>query len=303
MARLNVYLPDDLYELANRWRGTLNLSGICATALREELSAAEASRAAVNLSAIFEKPTPLEATLKSTYQLTDVVLCEVELSDPQIREKLGIAAASYLNRWLGDYSVLAVAGGRQIWSVLRNLSPRNLRIDITAIGVEQNDPQALHTHPNTLLTLLWLLYGSRSKAHLVGSTKFKQLWALPKKENASPTYFVLSSCSEFSPQSPFAQLLGQETTGLLLDQRAAADFAYAFFRENGETIETVDFGAKHTSLFESQKLARISARSDSRVIMVAGGIDKGKVISWVLRNRLCNTLITDVNTAKTLMEN
>lgn len=301
MARLNVYLPDDLYELANRWRGSVNLSEVCANALREELGAADASRIPLNLSTLVKKRSSLEIQLLSRFQLADVAVSEAA-PESQLRETLGVTAASYLDRNLCDGATLAVAGGRQIWSVVRGLSPRNLRLEITALGIEQNDPEALHTHPNTLLTLLWLLYAPRSKAHLVGSDKFSRLWKLPKRVYSTPRFFVLASCAQFSDRSPFAQLAGPVLTKTLLDQGAVADFAYVFFGKSGEVINGAIDGEKHSSVFTAEQMRNISSRGDARAILVAGGIEKIPPILWALENRLCNTLITDCDTAQRLLK-
>ena len=42
MPRLNIYLPAEVYELADRARESANLSEICARAIRDELEAAGA---------------------------------------------------------------------------------------------------------------------------------------------------------------------------------------------------------------------------------------------------------------------
>lgn len=303
MARLNVSLPDDLYALATKWRGTVNLSEICTRALREELDAVETGRFAVRLSSMLHTPTLLESTLAGQYGLLETVVCLETGIGPNHREELGEAAARYLDRSLTDGAVLAFAGGRQMWNVVRNLAPRNVRADITAIGIEQSDPQALHTHPNTLLTLLWLLYGPRSKAHLVGAHHFRTIWNLPADGEAVPRYVVMASCGRFSSESPFANLLGGNVTRTLTDNDVSADFAYVFFRNDGQVINSITFPHKHVSVFSGDQLKRLSERSDARVILVAGGVEKVDVVLWVLQNRLCNVLVTDVLTAKALVAN
>jgi len=300
MARLNVYLPDELYDLANRWRGTLNLSEICARALREELSAVESSRTTINLSNVVRKSSSREARLLHAFPLKETFVVEVS-TRTSIRDELGAVAASYLDRWLCDGSLLAIAGGRQTWSVIRNLSPRNVRLNIAALGYGQHDPVALHTHSNTLLTLAWLLYAPRAQAHLVGSSKFKELWQLSDKIEAVPKYFVVASCSKFLASSPFAELLGKDVTNRLLDEGVAADFAYSFFRSNGRLVNVPIVAGVDQSVISAETLRRLSQRADARVILIAGGTEKASVAAWALKNKLCNTLIVDSELADQLL--
>lgn len=300
MARLNVYLPDELYDLANKWRGTLNLSEICARALREELSVVESSRTTINLSNVVRKPSSREARLLHAFPLKETFVVEVA-TRTSIRDELGAVAAGYLDRWLCDGSLLAIAGGRQTWSVIRNLSPRNVRLNIAALGYGQHDPVALHTHPNTLLTLAWLLYAPRAKAHLVGSLKFKGLWRFSNSIGSVPKYFVVASCSAFSASSPFAELLGKDVTKQLLDEGVAGDFAYSFFRNDGGLVNIPTVAGVDQSVISPETLRTLGQRSDARVILIAGGAEKASVVAWALKNKLCNTLIVDSEVADQLL--
>ncbi len=302
MARLNIYLPDDLHELASRWRRTLNLSEICARALREELSAVESSRTTINLSSVVRKSSSVEERLAHVFALQEAFVVEVP-AKRSTRDELGAFAAGYLDRWLCDGSLLAIAGGRQTWSVIRNLSPRNLRVNIVALGYGQHDPVALHTHPNTLLTLAWLLYAPRAQAHLVGSSKFKESWELSDATDITPKYFVIASCSMFSAGSPFAELLGKDVSNKLLNEGVIGDFAYTFFKKDGGVASAPIVSGAEQSVMSAETLRSLSQRSDARVIMIAGGDEKALVAEWALKHRLCNTLITDSDLAAKLLAN
>src|SRR5438046_1382294 len=134
MARLNISLPDDLYETAKRWRGTKNLSEICTRALREELEAAELDREAPrNLFTALRAPSSLERALMERFSLVEVRLTEATDTLVELPETLGNEAARYLDSRICDDSLLAIAGGRQMWRVVRNLSPRSVRLTITAL--------------------------------------------------------------------------------------------------------------------------------------------------------------------------
>jgi DNA-binding transcriptional regulator LsrR (DeoR family) len=242
----------------------------------------------------------LERKLLKTFALKESFVADGPAKE-SLRDELGAIAAAYLDRWLCDGAQLAIAGGRQTWSVIRRLSPRNVRLSIAALGFGQHDPIALHTHSNTLLTIAWLLYAPRSEAHLVGSSKFQDLWRMSASVEDSPKYFVLASCSPLSETSPFAQLLGNEATKTILDEGIAGDFAYTFFRSNGEIARVPDIPGVDKSLLSATTLQSLSQRSDARTILIAGGGEKAEVTSWALKNRLCNTLIVDSELAEQLL--
>ncbi|MGI0013889.1 MAG: sugar-binding domain-containing protein, partial [Nitrososphaera sp.] len=241
-----------------------------------------------------------ETRLLHAFALKEAFVVEVA-TRASIRDELGAVAAGYLDRWLCDGSLLAIAGGRQTWSVIRNLSPRNVRLNIMALGYGQHDPVALHTHPNTLLTLAWLLYAPRAQAHLVGSSKFKELWRFSDNIGAVPKYFVVASCSLFSASSPFAELLGKDVTNQLLDEGVAGDFAYSFFRNNGRLVNIPTVAGVDQSVISPETLRTLTQRSDARVILIAGGTEKASVAAWALKNELCNTLIVDSELADQLL--
>jgi deoxyribonucleoside regulator len=298
MARLNIYLPDDLYELANKWRGTINLSEICARALREELEAEDSHRNIRGLLNTLRPPSELERAVADRYKLSEVLICEPPKTS-DLREVLGLQAATYLDRNLCDSSLLATGGGRQMWCMVRNLSPRRVRVTITALGIQQNDPKVLHAHANTLITLLWLLYSPRSEAHLIGADSFASIWSRELPRESYPRYFVVASCAPFDRNSPFAQLIGTEASDELLRRCACGDFAYLFFDDKGDLIEPPSMD--HCSILSEVVLQNLSRRSDARVLLVAGGQDKLRILRFTLEAGLCNVLVTDTLSAQHLL--
>lgn len=299
MARLNIYLPENIYNLANKWRGDVNLSEICARALRDELEAVESHRSIHGLLSTFSPPSELEQEVADQYGLIEVLTCDsFQTTDP--REALGIRAAIYLDRYLCDGSLLAIGGGRQMWCMIRSLSPRRVRLTITALGIQQNDPQVLHAHANTLITLLWLLYSPRSEAHLIAANSFRSIWFRELIQEDHPKYFVVASCAPLARKSPFAHLIGSEALDELLGRGAYGDFAYVFFNDRGKLIDH-PFPVEHCSLLPAPVLQNLSRRSDARVLLVAGGEDKLRTLRLTLEAGLCNVLVTDTLSAQRLL--
>jgi DNA-binding transcriptional regulator LsrR (DeoR family) len=299
MGRLNVSIPSDLAPLVSKWRRRINLSEICSEALRAELLGIESHRSPRPLVAALRQPTELEAALAARYGLADVLVDpEPHSGDRQLRQALGRLAAEYLNQRLGDGSVLAVAGGRQSWCVVENMGPRNIEVTIQALGYRQNDPQVLNAHPNTLTTLLWLLFSPRATARLVGSDPHAVVdGALPLRER--PTYFVIGSCAPFARDCPLARLLAAETTEALLSAGVRGDVLYNFFDAAGRPVDAP--AQAEQSVLSRSTLGALSARADSRVVLVAGGSEKAELIRRAMEAQLCNVLITDAPTARRLL--
>jgi DNA-binding transcriptional regulator LsrR (DeoR family) len=300
MPRLNIYLPAEVYELADRARDSANLSEICARAIRDELEAAQSHRAAPALGALLRAPTPLEALLVRHYQLAEALVVEAPPPASERREALGRAAAQYLDRNLVDGAQLAIAGGRQSWCVARNLAPRRLRLEITALGLGQADPQLLHVHANTLTTLLWLLYSPRSTAHLIGAGAASSPWSKPLPKRDDVSYFLIASCAPLDPRAPFARLIGDDALDALIDAGPVGDFAYLFFNEAGELVPGPATAPQ--AIIPAPCLRALAKRRDARLMLVAGGAEKLAAMRATLTLGLANMLVTDTETAERLLE-
>lgn len=301
MARINISVPNDLYDLSLKWRNRVNLSEICSRSLQVELEALEHRRNLSQLFSALRPPTETEKALALRFNLAEAVVIDKGSNESDLRESLGLHAASYLSRYLCDDSLLAIGGGRQMWCIVRNMTPRQVRVTITALGIRQNDPQVLHAHPNTLTTLLWLLFSPHAEARLIASGDLKKIWEAHLPQANHPKYFVIGSCGPFNFAHPFAELLGPEISRALIAKRVSGDFLYQFFDDEGGPLSFEYENDK--SILDGSYLVNLSKRPDARVIMVAGGSDKLKILRVVLKAGLCNVLITDLETARQLSGN
>lgn len=243
--------------------------------------------------------TSIEQELRQRYRLAEAFVIESPASALALRDVLGVSAANYLDRNVCDDSLLAIAGGRQMWCMVKRLTPRRVKTSITPLGMNQADPHLLHVHPNALATFLWLLYSPRSEAHIIGSESSSSLWArnLPQKDH--PAYFVIASCDRFYPDSSFGRLLGRDVAAELVAKGVFGDFAYSFVTQDSQVFSS-ELGKPEFTL-QSEYLQELSRRPDARVVMVAGGPEKVGVMRRVLDAGLCNVLITDFNSATVLM--
>lgn len=299
MPRLNIYLPNEVFELTEKWRDSANLSEICARAIRDEFEAADNHRAPRTLLQTLAPPTEFERELASAYDLQEAIVIDAPDNEASIRDRLGAAAALYLDQAICDGSLLGIAGGRQTWCMVRSLSPRRVRATITALGFGQADPQLLHAHPNTLATLAWLLYSPRSEAHVIGAGHGNRAWSgeLPRRDHA--TYFIFASCSRFDKESSFARLIGEKSVEKLLHEDVVAEFANVFLDSQGSEV-SLPVCAQRTTL-SGDLLRTLARRSDVRIVLIAGGATKLEPIRLTLAARLCNALVTDAATARALL--
>ena len=299
MARLNISIPQDLAPLVRKWRRKLNLSEICASVLRDELAAVESHRSALPILRKLRRPNPLELELVERFELHEAWVSNGEESDErQIRETLGKAAAEYLNQNLSEGCVLAIGGGRQAWCIVEHMSPRQIAMDIVALGYRQNDPNLLNAHPNTLATVLWLLFSPRAKAWLIGNAPNKTLNASAPVASGS-RYFVVGSCAPFEAGSSLARLLGASATKSLVSRKADGDFLYNFFNNDGLIIDLEIPGDR--SILSASELGSLCERPDTKVVLVAGGEEKAGIIRKAVEAKLCNVLITETTAAQRLL--
>lgn len=193
---------------------------------------------------------------------------------------------------------LGVGGGTQMWSVIRRLTPRDLRLAISAIGFGHVDRVAPHLHPNVLVTLLSLLY-PRSTVGLIDSPEFRTTWSLDDG-GSDFRRVIVGSCAPFTGDSASAALLGGETTEVLRDARAVGDFLGVFLTPDGGSVEPYPPTAT-VSHIASADLRAHAKRADTVVALAAAGNAKVEIIRLVLAAELCNVLVTDETTARALL--
>jgi DNA-binding transcriptional regulator LsrR (DeoR family) len=95
-------------------------------------------------------------------------------------------------------------------------------------------------------------------------------------------------------------LLGNDARTTLIDKGALGDFAYIFIDREGKEVQ-FPLSAPYLRL-PANLLRELSNRADARTLLVAGGEQKIEMIRATLQAGLCNTLITDQDTASRLLE-
>lgn len=306
MPRLNIYIPDDLDLALRNFPGEINVSRVCAAALRAQLHAKEDPRIASSMFfSLFDKPNWIEDIVLQRYRgLTWVVAADVLFEGEDLASAVAEATSHFLDRTLFEGCALGLGGGAHMWDVVRRLERRNLGMNLWAIGYGHVDPELPHLHPNALVTLLSILYAPRSRAHLVGAEKLDRAWHLPTlypKTQQNVRRYLVGSCSMFDAESAHARMLGKEMTDFLVEQRVMGDFLGVFITPDGKLVEPYA-PSMTVSHVPSTDLRELAKRDDTIVLLSATGRHKMKLVRAVIEAGLCNALITDHQTACALVD-
>lgn len=301
MPRLNIYIPDDLDLALRNYPGEMNISKVCAAALRAQLAAKEDPRIASSMFfSFFDKPSWIEQIVLQRYRwLTWVAAPDVIFEGEDPSDIAAEVTSQFLDRTFFEGCVLGIGGGAQIWDIVRRLERRNLGMNLWAIGYGHVDKELPHLHPNSIVTLLSILYAPRSEPHLVGAERLDRAWHFPTlfpKDQRSVKRYLIGSCSMFDADSPYARLLGEEMTDFLTEENVMGDFLGVFIAPDGRLIEPYAPGMT-VSHVPSTDLRELAKRDDTIVLLSASGRHKAKLIRAVIEARLCNALITDLETA------
>jgi DNA-binding transcriptional regulator LsrR (DeoR family) len=306
MPRLHIYISHNLAMEIEGYPYEINLSKVCSDAIRAELEAAIVGRKRDIVDmfrSVFHEPQGLEHTLMNRLQLRFAVAAKAMHEGETGVDRVADNTARFLDRRLPEGARLAIAGGAQMWNVVRRLAPRNVAVDLWALGFGHVDRQLPHLHPNALVTTLSLLYSPRSRPHLVGERP-NEAWSVPPVETKDEKHvrrFILGSCALFDAESPYAQVLGKEITDFLVEENVMGEFCGVFVAPDGRLIEPIapTMTASHISSADLRSFAR---REDSIVLMVSAGLHKVKLMRAVIDAGLCNTLITDYETGYALAQ-
>lgn len=301
MPRLNIYIPDDLDLALRNFPGEMNISKVCAAALRAQLAAKEDPRIASSMFfSFFDKPSWIEQIVLQRYRgLTWVSAPDITFEGEEEADVVAEVTSQFLDRTFFEGCVLGIGGGAHIWDIVRRLERRNLGMNLWAIGYGHVDREVPHLHPNSIVTLLSILYAPRSQPYLVGAQKLDRAWHLPTlfpNDQRSVKRYLIGSCSMFDPDSAYARLLGREMTDFLMEMNVMGDFLGVFIAPDGRLIEP--YAPNMTvSHLPSTDLRELAKRDDTIVLLTASGRHKARLIRAVIEAGLCNSVITDLDTA------
>lgn len=251
----------------------------------------------------------LENTLEGKFDLKEVLIVE---ADPQasqkvLKKQIGTAAANYLQRSISPGDTIGVSWGTTLESLVNALPSKlieNIHV-VQALGGVGPPEDTAHTTDisrrlsqalNSRLTLLpapGIVGSSDAKKILLSDRQVKTALDLFSKIN---TLYVGLGAIETNPVlKPGSHEISDSLYNEIINSNAVGDIALRFFDIHGNPIlsqlEELTIGI---TIEEIKKV--------DRVVGIAGGPDKVKVIKGALSGKLIDVLITDFLTAEALLK-
>jgi DNA-binding transcriptional regulator LsrR (DeoR family) len=249
----------------------------------------------------------LENKLEQKYGLKEVVIVHVDdVSPTSIVNKLGVAAAGYLNRVIQDGDWLGFTWGGSLSVLADSLSPddkENVRVIqmVGGLGEPNAETHALDIAKRVAIAMkanLTLL----PAPGIVSSLEVRQILLADKSvkqaiEMAPKVNIVFVGIGAPEPESLIIQanIMSWDEMKQLVDQGAVGDIGLHYFDINGNPV---------LSEVENRVIGvgLEAFREIPHAVGVAGGSKKLNAILGAIRGKYINTLITDQTTAQQLLD-
>jgi DNA-binding transcriptional regulator LsrR (DeoR family) len=254
-----------------------------------------------------ESFSELEESVRKTFNLYRVIICNSAPDDISIRRNLGIAGAKYLSENIRLFNSLAFSWGRTIWEVVRSLEDNPVtnkyQIDIVQIngGTSQifNDAEPAEIGETLAKTLGGRYYFLHAPALMGSSELCSAVMAdkyisetLDRARNADVALIGIGSLRDFALRK--LRYISQTEFMNLEKDGIVGDISLRFFDINGKKVDNI-----LNSRLIGLTLEEIKAIPN--VVGIAGGKLKIESILGALRTRIINVLITDEKTAREVM--
>jgi len=246
----------------------------------------------------------LERELISLFNLKDAMVVPA-IDENRVRDALGKAAATYLERHLQDGQLLAIGWGRTIHRMADYIRPgkfKNLKI-VNLIGGLTTSFSLNPYDIGGRLASVWkgecyYVYAPAITVSEELCNSFKSEITVKKAlEMAELADYCLVGIGEVGRENTLAQLgyISLPETEILMKEGAVGNIMAQFFNIEGKKVNC----ELHRRII-SVPIEKL--RKMEKVIGVAGGKGKVKSILGALHGRFINILITDENTAKSLIQ-
>ncbi|MGY4691302.1 sugar-binding transcriptional regulator [Salibacterium sp. K-3] len=245
------------------------------------------------------------AALRNQYDLKEVIVVHVDENERTLKEKLGEAAAAFLDNHVENHDILAASWGTTLYETARRMQPRPL----PNLEIVQLNGGASHSGSQTYATEI---------IHLLGRAFQTDNWLLPLPaivdhvsvkqaiETDRHIQRILQKGKDaekalFSVGAPTIDSVLMQTDYFTddelekLNNEAAGEICSRFFDDSGQIC--------HEELNERTigiELHELKKKELS--ILVAGGRMKHRAVRGALCGGYANMLITDQHTASRLLQ-
>lgn len=250
----------------------------------------------------------LERELESKFGLQEAVVVRVSdpCDHPSVVRELGSPAAECLNRYISGEQVIATAWGTSILAAINAISPRSWP-DVTVVQMIGGlGPSDTLEHSAELTQRLARRLGAKLRLMPApGIVATREMAESLKADPQIASVFRLAAQADVAlvglgvpnPHSMIVRsgiILGKEDIEHLQKLGAVGDIALRYMDSHGSAID-LEINKRIIGLTLEQ------IRKISRVIGIAGGVNKHEIVRAALRGEILNVLVTDLSTAEALL--
>jgi len=251
----------------------------------------------------------IEYRLEKKFNLRDVEIIEVLESDNQetVSRELGIAAANYFQRTIQDGDIIGISWGKTLSAMVNALQPMPVNnVHVVQMIGGLGYPEA-EVHATSLCRRMTQLLNSKltllPAPGIVDNVNVKEaiftdshmLRVLEFFARINVAYVGVGAPTPDSVVMRGARIMSQEDVSLLKAKGAVGDIALRFFDCLGQPIiSELDERVIGISLEQLKKV--------DHVIGVTGGPQKHDVVLGAVSGGLIDVLITDLGTARYLLD-
>lgn len=246
----------------------------------------------------------LETKLEMLSGLNEVIIANS--ADDKLNESLGASASSYLERVVKDGDIIGFSRGRALSSLVNHLQPidkKNLTITQLVGGLNAEEVHInsddIVRHSSAILNAKScfmyspiILENKQLRDSLMNESFFSRVYATMKACTVA-----LVGIGDMSSQSAFVQrkYISKTEYDILQSKSAVGEICTHYFDINGKIIES---GINDRVLaIDYDSFKQIPIR-----IGIGGGSEKISAITGAIRGHIINVLITDLETAQTLVQ-
>ncbi|WP_270164454.1 sugar-binding transcriptional regulator [Paenibacillus sp. SYP-B4298] len=255
----------------------------------------------------FSEEQTYERAISETFGIKDVIVVNGQNSDKSIVAlQMANAAAALLENMIRDRDVVGIMAGRTIASVGREMSPSGKKDVqyVPMIGGWGSEGAVWHANSNTrvfaertnsrylLLNAPALVASAEARNHFLNEQEISEVLGKARKASVA-----LVGIGQVSDRSAIVQsgYVDKEGIDRARDIGAVSNICTSFLNTAGERIEN-EAEARMIGLSVDD------LRDIPNVVAIASGNDKIEAITAALRGRWMNVLVTDMATAKQVLD-
>jgi deoxyribonucleoside regulator len=261
----------------------------------------------------------LEAALVERFQLRDAVV--IPLGEPRdIKEDLGVAAARYFEKVAADHARIGVSCGYTLYCLIRALRERRFRdLELYPLSAEST-LELVDLFPNTLVGMMAAKYRPHVRAYALPVHVLGSLAEIERERRrllrTNEVRRIFDAANNVDIALVGIGLIAEATAGFcsladfygvsvkrLRALGVVGEINYHPFGRDGEIIDRKELRPLTRRVFgvPPTRLRELSGLPGRLVIVAAGGPEKRDAILGAMRGRFANVLVTDEDTAATLL--